>query len=37
MKINWYKAITAGIIGTLLFDIAGFALTGQWWDIPALL
>ena len=37
MKLNWNKAIAAGILGTLLFDIAGFALTGNWWDIPALL
>ena len=37
MKINWLKSIYAGIIGTLLFDIAGFAITGQWWDIPGLL
>ncbi len=37
MKINWTNAIIAGIAGTLLFDIAGFALTGNWWDIPGLL
>ena len=37
MKINWYKSILAGLIGTFLFDISGFFFTGQWWDIPALL
>jgi len=36
-KINWKNAIIAGIVGTLLFDLAGLALTGQWWDIPKLL
>lgn len=37
MKINWTKSIIAGIIGTLLFDITGFVLTGNWWDIPGLI
>lgn len=36
-SLNWKNAIIAGIIGTLLFDILGFIVTGQWWDIPALL
>jgi len=36
-KLNWTKAIIAGIIGTVLFDIAGFIFTGQWWDIPGIL
>ena len=36
-KLNWKKAIIAGIIGTILFDIVGFLFTGQWWDIPGLL
>jgi hypothetical protein len=35
--INWKNAIIAGIIGTLLFDIVGFLMTGNWWDIPATL
>jgi hypothetical protein len=35
--INWKNAIMAGITGTILFDILGFVLSGQWWDIPALL
>jgi len=35
--INWKNAIIAGIIGTILFDIAGLLLTGNWWDIPGLL
>lgn len=37
MKINWLNSIYAGIAGTLLFDIVGFLITGQWWDIPGLL
>jgi len=32
--INWKNAILAGIIGTILFDLAGLLLTGNWWDIP---
>ena len=35
--INWKKAILAGILGTILFDLVGFLLTGNWWDIPGLL
>ncbi len=35
--INWKNAIIAGIIGTLLFDLFGWILSGEWWDIPALL
>ena len=35
--INWKSAIIAGIIGTLLFDIVGFLMTGNWWDIPTTL
>jgi hypothetical protein len=42
MRISWTRAIVAGIIGTLLFDITGFLGTlllgdPSWWDIPALL
>lgn len=37
MKINWLSAIYTGIVGTLLFDLVGFGITGQWWDIPGLL
>jgi hypothetical protein len=37
MKINWIKAITAGLAGTVLFDLMGLLLTGTWWDIPGLL
>jgi hypothetical protein len=36
-KINWKLAIASGIIGTLLFDVFGLIMTGQWWDIPLLL
>lgn len=36
-KLNWTKAIIAGIIGTILFDIVGLLFTGQWWDIPGML
>jgi hypothetical protein len=35
--INWKNAIMAGFLGTVLFDIAGLMLTGNWWDIPGLL
>lgn len=35
--INWKKAILAGLIGTVLFDLAGLLILGTWWDIPALL
>lgn len=35
--LNWFKAIVAGIIGTLLFDLFGLAVVGEWWDIPKLL
>ncbi|MBD5778366.1 hypothetical protein IEN85_02520 [Pelagicoccus sp. NFK12] len=37
MKINWTNAIVAGILGTILFDISGFLMTGTWWDIPGLI
>lgn len=37
MRIDFPKAALAGIAGTALFDLAGFALTGTFWDIPALL
>jgi hypothetical protein len=36
-KINWQKAIVAGILGTIAFDIVGFAFTGQWWDIAGII
>ncbi len=36
-RINWKSAILAGLLGTILFDIAGLFITGQWWDIPGLL
>jgi hypothetical protein len=36
-KINWKKAILAGFLGAILFDLLGLALTGNWWDIPSLL
>lgn len=35
--INWKNAILAGIVGTLLLDLFGLVMTGQWWDIPAIL
>ena len=35
--INWKKAIIAGLIGTILFDLAGLLFTGTWWDIPGIL
>lgn len=36
-KINWKMSIIAGIMGTILFDVVGFLITGIWWDIPSLL
>lgn len=35
-SINWKNAIIGGIVGTVLFDLLGLALTGTWWDIPNL-
>lgn len=35
--INWTKAIIAGILGTILFDVVGLLFTGNWWDIPGIL
>lgn len=35
--INWKNAILAGFIGTLLFDLVGLLITGNWWDIPGTL
>jgi hypothetical protein len=36
-QINWQKAIIAGIAGTFAFDLFGFIMMNQWWDIPAVL
>jgi len=36
-RINWTKAILAGIAGTILFDLFGLIMGMGWWDIPALL
>lgn len=36
-KINWIKAILAGVVGTLAFDIVGYLFTGQWWDIAGII
>jgi hypothetical protein len=35
--INWKRAILAGFLGTILFDLVGLLITGNWWDIPAIL
>jgi hypothetical protein len=35
--INWKQAILAGFLGTILFDLVGLLITGNWWDIPAIL
>jgi hypothetical protein len=35
--INWKRAILAGFLGTILFDLLGLLLTGTWWDIPGIL
>ena len=31
------RAVLAGLVGTVIFDLIGFLMTGQWWDIPMLL
>jgi hypothetical protein len=36
MRIDWQRAILAGIIGTVVFDVLGLVLTGQW-GVPMLL
>ncbi len=35
--INWKYAIIAGFLGTVLFDLVGLLITGNWWDIPGIL
>jgi hypothetical protein len=35
--INWKKAIIAGFLGTILFDLFGLVMGMGWWDIPSLL
>jgi len=37
MTIRFTNAIIAGLAGTVAFDLVGFALTGTFWDIPALI
>lgn len=37
MRIEWRRAILAGIAGTIVFDVLGLLLTGRWWDVPTLL
>lgn len=37
MKIDWKRAILAGLVGTVIFDVLGLVMAGQWWDIPGLL
>lgn len=37
MQIDWKRAIIAGLVGTVVFDVVGLLLTGKWWDIPGLL
>jgi len=36
-RARWVRAVLAGLVGTVVFDLIGFLMTGQWWDIPALL
>jgi len=35
--INWKYAIIAGFLGTVLFDLVGLLITGNWWGIPGIL
>ena len=37
IKINWQKAIIAGVLGTVAFDIVGFSFTGQLRDIAGII
>lgn len=37
MRINWTRAILAGVVATLVFDVLGLLLSGQWWHVPGLL
>ncbi len=37
MKINFSRAVLAGIAGTIVFDLIGLAIAGTLWDIPILL
>lgn len=37
MPIQWKRAVLAGLAGTLVFDLLGLLMTGQWWDVPGLL
>jgi len=36
-RTRWARPVLAGLVGTVIFDVIGFLMTGQWWDIPALL
>ena len=35
--INWKNSILAGFLGTILFDLVGLFITGNWWDIPGII
>ncbi len=42
MRVHWTRAILAGILGTLAFDILGLLLSAMmgnpsWWDVPRML
>ena len=37
MQIHWKRSVLAGLAGTVIFDVLGLLLTGNWWDIPGLL
>lgn len=37
MRIDWQRAMISGLAGTVVFDVLGLLLGGQWWDIPGLL
>jgi hypothetical protein len=36
MSIDWKRAVQAGIVGTVVFDLLGLVLTGRW-GVPMLL
>lgn len=37
MRVDFRKAALVGIAATVAFDLSGFLLTGQFWDVPRLL
>lgn len=36
-KLNLKSILLSGVIGTMMFDVFGLLMMGEWWDIPSLL